>query len=66
MIKAREHCCQESNQWYPQFPCNQLATRIIKFVKTNEGPYRMCDGCAEHSVKNRGATDIGPYVKEEK
>jgi hypothetical protein len=25
-------------------------------------PYRMCDECANHNVRNRGAQDIGPYT----
>lgn len=32
-------------------------------VKNNDSqsPYRMCGGCADHNVKNRGAEDVGPY-----
>lgn len=27
----------------------------------DEATYRMCGGCADHNVKNRGAEDMGPY-----
>lgn len=43
--------------------CGKPSTQIIRF--TNEGPYRMCNECSWHSVKNRGATvigDINPVV----
>jgi len=61
MIQAKEGGCQESNYAYPQFPCNQPATRMIGWPQRNEGPYRMCPGCADHSIRNRGATDLGPF-----
>lgn len=44
----------------PSLPCNQPATKRIGWPERGEGPYRMCDMCADHSIKNRGATDLGP------
>lgn len=61
MVEARPGCCQESNYLYPQFPCNKPAVRMISWPAQGEGPYRMCLGCADHSVRNRGATDTGPF-----
>lgn len=61
MIEAKPDGCQESNYAFPQFPCNNPAERMIGWPKRGEGPYRMCLGCADHSVKNRGATDLGPF-----
>lgn len=57
--------CQEANMIIPQLACNQPATRLIGWPDRGEGPYRMCPACACHSLKNRGATDLGPYpIKE--
>lgn len=64
MLEAKVNGCQESNYLYPQFPCNKPAERMIAWPARNEGPYRMCLGCADHSVKNRGATDQGPFKAE--
>lgn len=64
MLQAKVDGCQESNYLYPQFPCNKPAERMIAWPARNEGPYRMCLGCADHSVKNRGATDQGPFKAE--
>lgn len=65
MIEAKPDGCQESNYIIPTLPCNQPATKMIGWPKRGEGPYRMCDGCADHSVRNRGAEDLGPFVAEE-
>lgn len=45
-------------------PCNKPATKIIQPKSKSEGPYRMCDMCADHSVKNRGMKLVGPYKKQ--
>lgn len=62
-IKAKPHCCEEASPASHSFyiPCNQPATKIV-MAKNNEGPYRMCDMCADHNIRNRGATLVGPYV----
>lgn len=39
------------------------ATRWVGWEGRTEGPYPMCDMCTHHSVKNRGAVDIGPYIE---
>lgn len=64
MFQAKVDGCQESNYFHPQFPCNKPAERMIAWPARGEGPYRMCLGCADHSVKNRGATDQGPFKAE--
>jgi len=61
MLEAKVGGCQESNYLYPQFPCNKPAEKMVGWPARNEGPYRMCLGCADHSVKNRGASDLGPF-----
>lgn len=61
MIEAKFDGCQEANYIVPTLPCNKPAVRMIAWPARNEGPYRMCLGCADHSTKNRGATDMGPF-----
>lgn len=63
-LKAREGGCEEASMAssLTYIPCNKPATRMISWPARGEGPYRMCDMCADHSVKNRGATDLGPYT----
>lgn len=43
-------------------PCNRPAVCMIQM--RSEGPYRMCEMCADHNVRNRGGTDVGPYEGE--
>jgi hypothetical protein len=45
-------------------PCNAPAVRIVKPKYRNEGPYRMCEMHADHSIKNRNFEDLGEYVSE--
>lgn len=63
MLKSQPHRCEEqvAMPGGGVLPCNKPAERIIFWTKRKEGPYRMCAMCANHSVKNRGAEDIGPY-----
>ncbi len=63
-FKAKPGGCEESNYILPQFPCNKPAVKMIGWPARDEGPYRMCMGCADHSVKNRGAQDLGPFEAE--
>jgi hypothetical protein len=50
-----------SHEFY--IPCNAPATRMIK-NRDPQSPYRMCDMCADHNVRNRGGEDVGPYNAE--
>lgn len=62
-IKAKADCCEEASSMSAMFyiPCNRPASRLIGWE--GEGPYRMCDACARHNVKNRRASDLGKYIK---
>jgi len=62
-LKARTDMCEEASPMSRDYyiPCNAPATTMIAWPSRNEGPYRMCESCAWHNVKNRGATDLGPY-----
>lgn len=52
MIKANEGCCEDAALGLNFYmPCNNPAPHRI----ASDGKvYRMCDGCADHSVRNRG------------
>jgi hypothetical protein len=69
MIEAQPGRCQEvvALPGGGVLPCNQPATKIIDVNRpgSSEGPYRMCDACADHSVRNRGMKLVGPYVRED-
>lgn len=62
-LKAKEHCCEEAALLpFPGYiPCNKPAVSMVGWPDRGEGPYRMCEACADHNVRNRGATLIGPY-----
>ena len=62
MIEANAGMCQERNYFMPEFPCNKPATTSVKFH--GEPALRMCDACADHSIRNRGAENLGPYIQE--
>lgn len=48
-------------------PCSNPATQIVDVNRpgSSEGPYRMCDACADHSVRNRGMKIVGSYIRPE-
>ena len=60
-LQAQPGKCEEASPLSTLYyiPCNRPATRMIKTSDTK--PYRMCDMCADHNVRNRGAKDLGPY-----
>lgn len=62
-LKAKPGHCEEASPMSHMFyiPCNQPATNMVKTRDTE--PYRMCASCTSHNVRNRGATDLGPYVE---
>ena len=65
MIKAKPDCCEEAAPvgFGGYIPCNKPATHLVSWPDRGEGPYRMCEMCEWHSVKNRGATSV-PYKRE--
>jgi len=64
MLKASEHCCEEASplSGSAYIPCNAPAVFMVK--NRDPQPYRMCQACADHNVRNRGAKIIGPYKAE--
>lgn len=63
MLKALPNNCEEAAMGVGDgyIPCNKPATRII-LSRSGKEKNRMCDHCADHNVRNRGATDIGPFI----
>lgn len=62
-IEATAHGCQEARLGFPGYiPCNDPATTWVGWIKRGEGPYRMCEACAHHNLKNRGADELGPFT----
>ena len=60
---AKPGGCEEAVILFPgqtkAFSCNKPATVMVGWPARNEGPLRMCDEHAHHSIKNRGATNLG-------
>lgn len=65
-LKAAPGRCEEASALSGEryIPCNAPAESMVGWPARGEGPYRMCAGCADHNVKNRGATLVGPFVAE--
>ena len=63
VIKAKEGCCEECVMRMPFYaPCNKPAINIVGWKhRPNEGPYRMCEMCTDHNVKNRGAMIVEKF-----
>lgn len=59
-LTANPEGCEEASplSHAVYIPCNGKATRKVAFP--SEGPYRMCEMCADHNVRNRG----GHYVED--
>jgi hypothetical protein len=65
-LKASPGCCEEASTLSREhyIPCNRPATNMVGWPHRNEGPYRMCDMCTDHSVRNRGAVIVGEFRAE--
>lgn len=64
---AKPDHCEEASPYSSMcyIPCNAPATQVV-YSRKDEATYRMCMGCADHSIRNRGFKDRGPYVKDTK
>jgi hypothetical protein len=62
-LKAKAGCCEEASVASHSFyiPCNKPAITMVGWPARKEGPYRMCEMCADHNTRNRGAVILGPY-----
>lgn len=56
--------CEEASMMASSFyvPCGKPAVALVK--NRDPKPYFMCEGCADHNVRNRGAKIISK--KEDK
>lgn len=63
-LKARPGCCEEASPASLSFyiPCNAPAVKIVQF-RSGEGPYRMCEPCAYHNTRNRGAHYVSGEIE---
>lgn len=62
-LKAEPGGCEEASPLSHSFyiPCNAPAAYVVK--NRDPTPYRMCAQCADHNVRNRGATIVGPFKR---
>lgn len=53
--------CEEASMFssYKYIPCSAPSTKAV-YLKGDDTTYRMCEGCADHNVRNRG----GELVEE--
>lgn len=63
-LVAAAGCCEEASPLSSKtyIPCNKPAVSLVHWPKRQEGPYRMCEMCAHHNVRNRGAEILGPFT----
>lgn len=61
-LVAKEGCCEEASMMSSSFyiPCNAPAVSVV-YSDRDKREYRMCEACAHHNVKNRGAVLRGKY-----
>ena len=64
-LEAKPDCCEEASMLSREFyiPCNQPAVRLV-YHSRDKRTYRMCEGCADHNLRNRGGEDRGPYERK--
>lgn len=58
LIEA-EDTCEEASPFSGNFyiPCGRPASAVVHH-KRDQKAYRMCDGCADHNVTNRGGVAL--------
>lgn len=66
-LEAKPGCCEEAAMGLPFYaPCNEPATAVVGWKGRTDKPIRMCFGCMDHNIRNRGGEKISdfPEVKE--
>lgn len=65
-IVADDNGCEEASTASHAFyiPCNAPAVAYV--YNGDRRPYRMCEWCASHNVRNRGGLLLGPWPADEK
>lgn len=66
-LEALPGRCQEASPFSGEayLPCNAPATKVVGWKGRSDAPIRMCGGCADHNVKNRGGEIVHDYVEGE-
>lgn len=51
--------CEEASMFSSQFyiPCGQPSTTAV-YHKRDDTTYRMCMGCGDHNIRNRGGEEV--------
>lgn len=63
-LKASFASCEEAVLGMPgYFPCNKPAIAVVGWRNRSDAPIRMCMGCLNHNVTNRGGQIIR-YVED--
>lgn len=59
--------CEEASplSGFAYIPCDKPAVSIVRWKGRSDPPIRMCFGCADHNVRNRGGEIVGPFKKED-
>jgi hypothetical protein len=59
--------CEEASMFSSAayIPCNAPAAFVVKWKGRSDAPIRMCEGCADHNVRNRGGEIVRPFKAEE-
>lgn len=68
MIEAKPGTCEEASPFAPPgcyLPCGKDAVKRVHHPR-DQRTYNMCEACADHNIKNRGAVDHGAMSAIEK
>ena len=66
MIQAKPDCCEECAMGVPIYlPCNKPAENIVGWKGRSDTPIRMCFGCTDHNVRNRGGYVVSAFKPKE-
>lgn len=67
-IEAKPGHCEEASPFAPPgcyLPCGKPAVKRVHHAR-DQRTYNMCEACADHNIKNRGAVDHGAMSAIEK
>lgn len=65
-LKAVPGGCEEASILSRGFyiPCNRPAVNIVRWKGRTDRPIRMCFGCSDHNVRNRGGEIVEAFKAE--
>lgn len=56
------HCAEAAMGISIYLPCNKPAVSLVGWKGRSDAPIPMCQGCADHNVRNRGGEIISPII----